>query len=789
MISRILFLILISALLEISTIQAQTCTITETITIPAVGSISSGNSSSISNACRCGDGNDPGILCTLIEIDFSNIGPDQCGQIDALDNSVDLEIIDGETCELIGTGADGAINFNTLTTAVFICRPNDGGLVEAAFTYTDLGCPPEPEPPVDLGCNCTISQAGQSFDISAIQGDESAVSFYQYNTPNGASSNTSFELADAASMFLYEDTQTGEVSLVVILDDITARGDADGGAAEMSFDCLPATATVDLADDGTEVSGSGMNVMGDWAWAPCCTDGAVVGGIDCNSSFSFSVDIERGINSFRWLSGSDNVALNPDIIELPSFTDFITISCISGGDKDKDGVADVNDVDDDNDGLTDIEESNGNDPDVDADGDGVLALFDDDDMNASIGDVDGLINPNFPDTDSDGYANHLDQDSDNDGIPDAIEACGFGTSLLLCAQNIQPDCDGSVDTCFPPVDTDDDGVPDYLDLDSDGDCLADVDEAGIIDSDCNGISGLGNPITNDCGVPLAALDENSCLIPPNENWIDPDSPSVDLADQHFSCEVTPTGALSLSGLLDDSVTNLECGDFSGTVIYGFPGGSGSIIGGTVFTYTTPGCFEVEYFKEGPECDLEATGYILVTEQPQPSFTAPSILCYQTTNFNIVPTINSPVYESPAADLVRTFSIESGPATIVDVATGELTITGTGPVTLKMTEVINYAACGSFPAGSCMEMFIVTIDVQDGDAPDPGFQLEFTKVCPDDIVNIRAVNDGGTFTGVGVTDNGDGTATFTSSETGVFAVTYTLNSSGGCTSTETANIIK
>jgi len=50
-------------------------------------------------------------------------------------------------------------------------------------------------------------------------------------------------------------------------------------------------------------------------------------------------------------------------------------------------------------------------------------------------------------------------DSDNDGIPDAIE---FGSGTVS------------------GIDTDLDGVPDYLDLDSDNDGLLDSDEAGDV---------------------------------------------------------------------------------------------------------------------------------------------------------------------------------------------------------------------------------------------------------------------------------------------------------------------
>jgi gliding motility-associated-like protein len=72
------------------------------------------------------------------------------------------------------------------------------------------------------------------------------------------------------------------------------------------------------------------------------------------------------------------------------------------------------------------------------------------------------------DTDNDGTPDYLDLDSDNDGIADSVEK-------------------GSGNT---PVDTDNDGTPDYLDLDSDNDGIPDAVEKGStatpVDTDNDG---------------------------------------------------------------------------------------------------------------------------------------------------------------------------------------------------------------------------------------------------------------------------------------------------------------
>ena len=108
----------------------------------------------------------------------------------------------------------------------------------------------------------------------------------------------------------------------------------------------------------------------------------------------------------------------------------------------------ANSTDTDADGLTDDEEEAlGTDPNnPDSDGDFISDLFE-------VGD--DIANP--IDTDADGTIDALDDDSDEDGTPDADEA-------------------GDDDLDTDPVDTDGDGEADFRDLDSDGDEVTDADD-------------------------------------------------------------------------------------------------------------------------------------------------------------------------------------------------------------------------------------------------------------------------------------------------------------------------
>lgn len=116
------------------------------------------------------------------------------------------------------------------------------------------------------------------------------------------------------------------------------------------------------------------------------------------------------------------------------------------------------------------------------------------------------------DSDGDGVPDQLDLDSDNDGILDNIEAQG---AAFIPKSNVDANHDGIDDaygTGLTPVDTDTDGIVDYLDLDSDNDGIYDLNESGsgatdsnldgIIDGNTFGTNGLADTLetTPDNGI-------------------------------------------------------------------------------------------------------------------------------------------------------------------------------------------------------------------------------------------------------------------------------------------------
>ncbi|MBC7411228.1 MAG: tandem-95 repeat protein [Bacteroidia bacterium] len=245
-------------------------------------------------------------------------------------------------------------------------------------------------------------------------------------------------------------------------------------------------------------------------------------------------------------------------------------------DADGDGIANWNDLDSDNDGISDVVEAGGNDPDKDGhpgvSTEGMPTAVDANGLPTILVAVPVSILDAGDDLDGDGNPNFLDLDSDNDGIPDVIEAGGIdpnGDGYIGAGVANDVDSDGLsdiVDTInellidglpgnnagaltpmtgipLPNADFDGDGNLNVYDLDSDNDGVTDVIEAGGTDTDGNGIiaSGLGNAAFNDTdgdgwNNPVDADNGGTALAVPNTdeiggaNFLDLDSDNDGITD-------------------------------------------------------------------------------------------------------------------------------------------------------------------------------------------------------------------------------------------------------------------
>ena len=181
------------------------------------------------------------------------------------------------------------------------------------------------------------------------------------------------------------------------------------------------------------------------------------------------------------------------------------------GDTDGDGVLDYVDLDADNDGVLDLYESGLSDAllaVIDPDGDGVINSGVNTSGTNGLSDTletvadNGTLNYTVLDTDGDGVNNFNDLDSDNDGLPDLTEN-GNGTDANtdgIIDGTTDTDGDGVLDSgdsddaafgspSTTPLDTDQDGVNNSIDIDSDNDGITDLTESGGTgtDADTDGV--------------------------------------------------------------------------------------------------------------------------------------------------------------------------------------------------------------------------------------------------------------------------------------------------------------
>ena len=220
-------------------------------------------------------------------------------------------------------------------------------------------------------------------------------------------------------------------------------------------------------------------------------------------------------DNFDWGADSDNDGiLNfQDTDFWKGWLDTNNDGVNDKSDNDLDGIPNQYDLDSDNDGIPDVVESYG----VDTNGDGKIDNYIDTDNDGLSQNVDanntGVTGSGLAlgaqDFDNDGIPNYLDLDSDNDGIPDLIEASGTdtnnngridafadlnsdglsdnnvsATALLKTGADASP-VDGRADN-YPNKNKDQDAKPNAYDMDSDGDGIVDVVEAGFSDADFDG---------------------------------------------------------------------------------------------------------------------------------------------------------------------------------------------------------------------------------------------------------------------------------------------------------------
>ncbi len=321
--------------------------------------------------------------------------------------------------------------------------------------------------------------------------------------PGAFKPQTTFNLAlsgsAAYSEFNFQFVQAGGTTPVELSEFFVNFNDVDGNNqyGEQDWAQNPASFTTNGTTDIT------FDNTAEWLVA---TAGMVEfpGVSNVNSEVNFSTrNISKSSYSIRLgvIARQANVMFigRQHSVEFQCLTNFSNPTTFLT-DFDGDGIPNHLDLDSDNDGITDVIESGGTDANGDGIADGAV-----DPMNgipASAGT--GTIPIN---TDGTGGDNYLDIDADDDGIPDNIEAqptdtyippSGIGTGMTDTNNNgVDDNYESGGTVGLTPENTDStlpnsDTIPDYIDDDSDGDGILDIEENGDTDN-----ATLGTDADND----------------------------------------------------------------------------------------------------------------------------------------------------------------------------------------------------------------------------------------------------------------------------------------------------
>ncbi|MCJ8288389.1 MAG: gliding motility-associated C-terminal domain-containing protein [Crocinitomicaceae bacterium] len=360
------------------------------------------------------------------------------------------------------------------------------------------------------------------------------------------------------------------------------------------------------------------------------------------------------------------------------------------------------------------------------------------------------------DFDQDGIPDYLDLDSDNDGIYDVIEG-GDGLSDTNGDGMIDINDVGFLDAnsngvndiseSTPPVHSDNDGLPDYLDLDSDDDGCFDTVEAGYQDPDDDGILGTSPVIVNGYGViqnqsgymgTMPAVTIAGGQLPPDFNY-------PQLVFCIGESAVLPNIVGSSSGIFSTPLSGLDLNGITGEIAPSL-----SSIGSYQVTYTPD---EI--------CLGDTTLTITIVDVPAINPISDIILCEGDQVGTIVFTGTGVTYDWTNSNTLIGLSSTG----IGDILAFNSTVSGTAQVvTIEVTPSVG--VCAGNP-----ESFTITLNPQDNSSI--SYPL---SACQSDneVLAIVSGTTGGVFsaspTGLSL-EATTGTITPNNSVQGVYTITY------------------
>ncbi|WP_426358659.1 DUF4347 domain-containing protein [Pseudocolwellia sp. HL-MZ19] len=445
------------------------------------------------------------------DADEGNLDSDQDGILDFRDTDSDNDgILDADEGTL-DSDEDGIPNYKESDsdndgipdTDEGVLDSDNDGILDYQDTDSDNdGIPDADEGTLDSDNDGILDYKDTDSDNDGIpDADESALDSDQDGIPNYKDTDSDNDGISDADEGALDSDQDGILDYQDTDSDNDGIPDADESTLDSDNDGIPNYKDTDSDNDGISDKDEG---------ALDSDNDGILDYQDTDSDNDGIPDIEEGVLD------SDNDGVS-DYFDKGADEDFDGIpDIIEGtGDIDNDGIPNHLDIDSDNDGLVDGFEANISG--LDSDNDGIDDTFDIDQNSTSVdANNDGIVDTiQLLDTDNDGIANYVDVDSDGDFVPDALEATlGF---MDLDSDNINDsydvdytlgidedqdgiddrfdidfvpgidaDGDGINDTRLRAYDHDQDGLADFIDIDSDNDGISDTVEANVTSEDTDG---------------------------------------------------------------------------------------------------------------------------------------------------------------------------------------------------------------------------------------------------------------------------------------------------------------
>lgn len=129
--------------------------------------------------------------------------------------------------------------------------------------------------------------------------------FYQLGSPTTASYDGDLNggpLAISNTTQLFMLSASDGLSMVVVHD---KDGDGSSGTAKETWTLAGDTASILVADDGTEITGGPSVFTTNFSWVSCCTDGFAIGSLDNDWTMIGGFDAFSGITSWQAVSSGD----------------------------------------------------------------------------------------------------------------------------------------------------------------------------------------------------------------------------------------------------------------------------------------------------------------------------------------------------------------------------------------------------------------------------------------------------------------------------------------------------